>query len=334
MQSTAARPAGVGIAGTGVALPPRRLCNKELAELVETSDEWIVQRTGIRERRIVDDGVTLVDLATEAVAHALQRASLAPTDLDALILATMTPEMTCPACAPRVVSQLGAAPAGAFDVSAACSGFVYSLNLAYTMVQSGFYRTVAVVGAETMSRVINWKDRNTCVLFGDAASAAILTATDDASQGCLHQIMHSDASVWHELYVPRQMSDISDRGAPFNGQLGTMQMNGREVYKFAVHTVQATIENALNALGLKPDDLAMIIPHQSNARIMESARDKLGLAPEKMYINIDRYGNTSAASAGLCLHELHEAGRLKKGDLVLFTAMGGGMTWTNSLWRL
>lgn len=328
------RPAGVRLAGTGMAVPPRVVTNDDLAKLVDTNDAWITQRTGIKQRCLIREDQTVNDLAAEAVQQALQRAELQPGELDMLILATMTPEMLCPSSAARVVDQLGAQPAGAVDIAAACSGFVYGLNMAAALVQSGFYRHVAVVGAETLSKVVNWEDRRTCILFADGAGAAILSASDDPRQGCLYQTMNSDGSMWQELYLPREQQHVPDGQDIFNGKLNTMQMNGREVYKFAVNTVKDTIDDALKATGYQPNDLAMIIPHQSNRRILESARERLGLSEEKMYINIQRYGNTSAASVPICLHELMEAGRLKQDDLILFTAMGGGMTWTSSLWRL
>jgi 3-oxoacyl-[acyl-carrier-protein] synthase-3 len=220
------------------------------------------------------------------------------------------------------------------DISVACSGFVYALNLASSLVETGTYRTIAVVGSETMSRITDWSDRRTCVLFGDGAGAAIVTASDDPEQGCVHQTMRSDGSRWAELYLPQRESDVPAREGRYSGTLNTLQLNGREVYKFAVNTTLAMIDETLEATGLTADDIAMVIPHQSNKRILESAREKMGLAPEKMCINIDKYGNTSAASVPIGLREMKDAGRIHTGDLVLFLAIGGGMTWTSSLWRM
>lgn len=327
------RTRGVGLVGTGMATPQKVLANDDLAKMVDTSDEWITQRTGIKQRRIVENGTTVLDLAREALGNALQDADLEPTQLDMVICATLTPEMPCPSTASRLVAQVGAVPAGALDISAACSGFVHGLNLASSLIESGHYRTVAVVGAETLSQITDWTDRRTCILFGDGAGAAIVTACDDPRRGCLHQTMGSNGHLWHELYVPRNEKHIPP-GAEFTGRYNTLQMNGREVYKFAVTTLEATIDHALESCGLKPDDLAMIIPHQSNKRILESTRQRLGLPQDKLYINIERYGNTSAASVPICLHELRACGRLKQGDLVLFVALGGGMSWSSSLWRL
>lgn len=324
---------GIRIAGTGLAVPAQPVTNHDLAKRIETSDEWITQRTGIRQRYIVDEGTTVLHLAARATNQALERAGMTPSQIDLLLCATITPEMCCPATAARIVSDIKATPAGAMDISAACSGFVYGINLAAGLIQSGFYRTIAVIGAETLSRIVDWNDRRTCVLFGDGAGAAILTASDDASQACLHQSMSSNGDQWGDLYCPRTLGDLP-AGAEFSGAYDTLQMNGREVYKFAVGTLQNCIEKTLAETGLKISDLAMVIPHQSNARILESAREKLGLPADKLYINIDRYGNTSAASVPICLHELTAAGKLHKGDLVLFVGLGGGLTWGTSLWRL
>ena len=330
-----ARPAGVALRGTGMAVPARTLTNDDLAQIVETSDEWISQRTGIKTRRIVDDASTGVrDLARQATRHALDDAGLAPTDLDLVILATLTPEMACPSTAARLVHDLGAQPAGAMDLSAACSGFVYALNLASSLIETGQYQRIAVVGAETLSKVTDWTDRRTCVLFGDGAGAAILSASDDENQGCLFQTMRSDGSLWKELYLPQDESNLPDERNGFTGNFNTLQMNGREVYKFAVQTTMNLMHEAIDASGLEPNDLSMVIPHQSNIRILQSARDKLNLPEEKLYINIDRYGNTSAASVPICLAELTDQGRIQEGDYVLFLAIGGGMTWTSSLWRI
>ncbi|MCC7145342.1 MAG: ketoacyl-ACP synthase III [Phycisphaeraceae bacterium] len=325
---------GIRMLGTGMSVPPRVMTNQDLAKLVDTSDDWISQRTGIRERRVAAPGVTVRHLAVEAARQAVQNAGIDPKQLDMLILATTRPEMVCPSTAARVVAEIGASPAGALDVNAVCSGFVYALNVGASMIQSGAMRTVAVLGADVMSAFLDWKDRGTCILFGDGAAGVILTASDDPEQGCLRQTMGSDGNQWQHLYCPRSAQDIPPNDTIFSGAFETMQMNGREIYRFAVATLQGEIDRALDAMGLKPSDLAMIISHQSNSRIMESARQRLGLPPEKLYINIDRYGNTSSASVPICLHELWQAGRLKAGDLVLFVALGGGLTWASSLWRI
>lgn len=333
---TIQRAVGVRIAGTGLAVPTNVVTNDELSKTVDTNDEWISQRTGIRQRHVAAEGQTIRDLSVDALQQALKNANLKPTDLDMVICATLSPEMCTPSTAARVVSDIGATPAGGVDISAACSGWVYGANMASSLVQTGFYRNVAVIGVETLSKITNWEDRSTCVLFGDGAGAAIFSASDNAEQGCLYQSMGSDGGRWHELYCPRDESDLpsNGHGAQFTGKFNTLQMNGREIYKFAVSTLRKSIEQACKACDLTPADLTVVIPHQSNARIIESARDKLGLPPERMYINIDRYGNTSAASVPICLHELTDDGKLKEGDYVLFMALGGGLTWATSLWRL
>jgi 3-oxoacyl-[acyl-carrier-protein] synthase-3 len=324
---------GVRLAGSGVSIPTKVLTNEDVAQRVDTSDEWIVQRTGIRERRVAADDQGIVDLAKEAVSQALADAGMEPKQLDLVILATLTPEMICPSSSARVVAELGAVPAGAVDISAACSGFVYGLNMGASLIRSGFYRNIAVVGAEVLTRMVDWKDRRTCILFGDGAGAVVLTASDDPRQGCLYQTLASNGTNWPVLYIPRNSGDVPPH-SEFSGAFNTLQMAGREVYKFAVPPLQKSIDDALATLNLKPADLAMVIVHQSNARMLESLRDRLGIPPENFYINIDRYGNTSAATIPICLHELRSAGKLKTGDLVLLVALGGGMTWGTSVWRL
>ncbi len=311
------------------------MTNDALARLVDTNDEWILQRTGIRQRYIANDGQGVRDLATAAAKAALENARLAPADLDMLLCATMTPEMMCPSTAALVVADLDAVPAGALDISAACSGFVYGLNVAASMIASGSMDHVIVIGAEQLSRIVDWKDRRTCVLFGDGAAATVLSACDDPTRGCLYQHVGSNGHGGKELYCPRHEAHVpADDDGIFSGAFNTLQMNGREVYKFAVSTLQRCIEDAVEKAGLKLDDLAMVIPHQSNARIMESVRDRLKLPTDKLYINIDRFANTSAASVPICLHELMTADKLHPGDLVLFVGLGGGLTWASSLWRL
>jgi len=325
---------GIRIAGTGLGLPDNVVTNDELAKTVDTSDEWISQRTGIRQRYVANNGTTMRSMAAMATKKALEQAGLRPSDLDMLLCATMTPEMCCPCTAAQIVADIGAVPAGASDISAACSGFVYGLNMASSLVATGHYRHIAVVGAEQMSRILDWKDRRTCVLFGDGAGAAIVSASDNEAQGCLYQSMSSDGTGGRSLYCPRDESQIPTDDEVFSGTFNTLQMNGREVYKFAVSTLQRTIEKSLDACDLKASDLAMVVAHQSNQRILESARERLGLSQDKLYINIDRFANTSAASVPICLHELLDAGRLKEGDLVLFVGLGGGLTWASSLWKL
>jgi len=335
MTRQASRPAGVRIAGTGMAVPPRKVHNDDLAKIVDTSDEWIRPRTGIVTRHLADNDTLTSDLAAQAVTQAIENAGIQPSDLDLLVCATMTPDVICPATACRVVSKIGAVPCGAMDLNLACTGLVAGLSIAANFIQSGMYKHIAVIGADRLSTIVNWEDRRTCVLFGDAAGAVVVSASDNPRQQCLYQKLNSDGGMGDALYVPRSESDIPEGGhEAFNGKFNTLQMNGREVYKFAVHALQECVHEALQHTGLTPDDIKMVIPHQSNIRMLQSAWKKLGFADDKIYINIDRYGNTSAASVGLCLHELTEQGRLSEGDHVIFVAQGGGLTWGASLWRL
>ena len=328
-------PPGVRIAGTGVCLPDRVLANADLEKMVDTSDEWITQRTGIKTRRIIAADQRNSDLGAGAVTMALQNAGLQPSDLDLLICATMTPDVICPAMACTIVKKVGAIPAGAMDINIACTGFVAALSIAHNFVASGFYRHVAVVASEVLSRITNYEDRSTCVLFGDAGSACIVSASDDPAQKCLFQSLASDGQRGEVLYVPRTHDDIPDAEKDtFTGKFDTLQMNGRAVYKFAVEKLTECVDRALTATGLTSAHIKMVIPHQSNIRMLQSAWKRLGFDDDKIYINIDRYGNTSAASIGICLHELTVQGRLAPGDHVIFVGQGGGLSWGAALWRL
>ncbi|MGE3109835.1 MAG: beta-ketoacyl-ACP synthase III [Phycisphaerales bacterium] len=329
---------GVRIAGTGSCVPEDRLHNSELALVMETSDEWIRQRTGIVERRVVnhDRQECTTSLGTQALRRALANAKMEPGELDLLILATVTGEMTCPSTACRVAALVGADNAGAFDVAAACSGFVYSLNTAHELIRGGGYRSIAVVGCDVLSPYVNYSDagRGTAILFGDAAGAAVLRASDDPSLGIIAQVMRADGSRWKDLYMPMTRRDIPAGADLSQVRTRCLQMNGREVYKFAVTTFGDLIEETLAKANLRPDDVDQFVCHQSNARILESARQRFGIPAEKMYVNIDRIGNTSAGSVPLCFDELRQLGRIREGQIILFVAFGGGLTWASSLWQL
>ena len=335
MNNNSSRPVGVRIIGTGMAVPPRKVSNDDLAKIVDTSDEWIRPRTGIVTRHLSDDGERTSNLAAQAVTQALANASLKPTDLDLLVCATMTPDVVCPSTACKIVEQIGAVPCGAMDVNLACTGMVAALSIAANFVASGSFRNIAVIGADRLSTIVNWEDRKTCILFGDAAGAMIVSASDNPQQQCLFQKLNSDGGMGEALYIPRSERDIPQGGHEgFNGKYNTLQMNGREVFKFAVNALKECVREALDNTGLTHEDIKMVIPHQSNIRMLKSAWKKLGFPDDKIYINIDRFGNTSAASIGLCMHELTEQGRLEEGDHVIFVAQGGGLTWGASLWRL
>lgn len=329
---------GVRLAGTGSCLPDRRLTNADLEKLMDTSDEWIVQRTGVRERRIIDRarGESCRTLSTRALTAALADAKLAPADLDLLILATISMEMACPPTSCRVLADAGAGNAGAMDVSAACCGWVFSLNMAHDLIRGGSYRTVAVIGCDTLSDVVEYttEGRACAIIFGDAAAGAILRVDDDPSRGILAQSMHADGSRWKDLYIPRADRDFPPGVSREGKKLGIMQMNGREVFKFAVTTFGDLIDETLAKAGLRADQVDHYICHQSNARILEAARERFGLPREKLYVNIDRIGNSSSGSIPLCLDELRRAGRVREGQTVMFVAFGGGLTWGSSLWRL
>lgn len=332
---TSSNDVGVRLAGVGSAVPERRLTNADLERMVDTSDEWIIQRTGIRERRVVDaqhEGT--YTLSRDALGRAIKDAGIEPGSLDLVIVATVTAEMTCPSVSARIAHDVGAAPAAAFDLTAACSGFVYALNVADSLIRSGRFDRIGIVGCDTMSTVMDYEDRSVSILFGDAAGSAVLIRDDDPGLGCRYQAMGADASGWESLYMPRRPQEVPewDRANPI--RLGNLRMSGREVYKFAVTKFRETIEDALASTGLAVDDISQFICHQSNIRIIESAIEKIGLPRERVYVNIDRFGNSSAGSIGLCLDQLWRADKIARGDRVLFVAFGGGLTWASSLWQV
>lgn len=329
---------GVSLLGSGSALPSRVMANQDLEKVMDTTDEWIVQRTGIRTRYIIDESKdeNTVTLAARALQGALAEAKLDPKELDLIILATMTANMTCPASACQVAFAVGANNCGAFDLGAACSGFVYSMNVAHELIKGGAYKTIAVIGADTVSRHLSYTTagRGTAIIFGDAAGAIILRATDDASKGLLAQSMRADGAGWKEIFVPLLPRDFPQNIPVDDAKLGLVQMNGASVFKFAVGTFPDLIQETLNQAGLQATDIDMFVCHQSNARILAAARERFGLPEEKLYVNIDRVGNTVGASVPLCFDELRKAGRVRDGHKVMFLAMGGGLTWGSSLWQL
>jgi 3-oxoacyl-[acyl-carrier-protein] synthase-3 len=326
------------IVGAGCHLPGRVVTNAELARKVDTSDEWIVQRTGIRTRYIIDEGKGehTVSLASDALKKAIAESRIDPKEIDLVILATMTANMACPASACQVANAVGAVNAGAFDLNAACSGFVFSMNIAHDLIRGGSYKTIAVIGADTVSKHMAYSNagRGTAIIFGDAAGAVILRATDDTTKGILAQSMRADGEGWKEIYVPELPRDFPQGTPVDDAKYGLVQMNGSSVFKFAVGTFPELIAETLAKASLTAADIDMFVCHQSNARILASARERFGLPEEKLYINIDRVGNTVAASVPLCFDELKRAGRIRDGQKVMLLAFGGGLTWGSSLWQL
>ena len=316
------------IKGSGSALPRTVVSNAELAAKVDTSDEWIVERTGIRQRYIAEPDETTSTLATEAARKALDAAGLGPNDIDLIVLATATPDQTFPATATIVQHALGCNGGIAFDVAAVCSGFLYALASADSMLRTGMAKRALVIGAETFSRILDWEDRTTCVLFGDGAGAIVLEAQEvaDDGPGILACKLHADGEHNELLYV--------DGGPSTTQTVGHLRMRGREVFRHAVVNLASVLEATLAEVGYKPSDLDWVVPHQANARILDATARKLGLPAEKVIVTVDRHANTSAASVPLAFDVGVKDGRIKPGDLVMFEAMGGGFTWGASLVRL
>jgi 3-oxoacyl-[acyl-carrier-protein] synthase-3 len=325
---------GVRIAGTGRAVPEQRLTNKDLEKLVETSDDWIQQRTGIKERRKASEHETVLSLGRDALTQALQRSGVNPAELDMIIVATVSGEMLCPSTAARISEAVGADDAAVFDLAAACSGFLYGLNMADTMIRCGRASKIAVIGVEVLTRLCDYTERSVSIIFGDGAGAVVLVADDDPSKGCVHQTMHGDGRLWRTLYHPKCERDVPPGDEAMPIAFGKLRMHGREIYKFAVTRFQEAIQDALSSTGLKPEDVQQYICHQSNVRIIESAVEKLKLPADRVYVNIDRYGNTSAASIPICLDELVCAGTVKPGKPVVFVAFGAGVTWASCVWNM
>ncbi len=324
---------GAIIAGTGSALPEKRLTNDDLAKLVETNDEWITQRTGIRERRIAGAGESTATLGAAAARRAIEAAGLLTGGIDLIIVATITAEMVFPSTACYIGAELGLNGVPAFDLSAACSGFLYALSAAAAFIKSGLYKNVLVIGAETLSRITNYKDRASCILFGDGAGAIVLSRCDDPDRGVIHNTLFADGAGGDVMKcIPGSRFPVNQQMIAEDKQF--MEIRGREVYKFAVVKFEEMIREAMRACELTAEQVSLIIPHQVNQRIIDSAMEKLGFPPEKAYVNIDRYGNTSAASIPIALDEAWRAGKIKRGDALLFVAFGGGLTWANAVVRV
>ncbi|NLW07004.1 MAG: ketoacyl-ACP synthase III [Clostridia bacterium] len=314
------------IVGIGSCLPERVVSNAELEQIVDTSDEWIRSRTGICERRIVDSTKAASDLAVQASLAALAMAGLPAAAVDLIIVATITPDNIFPATASRVQERLGARKAAAFDISAGCTGFVYALGVASQFIATGLYNNALVIGSEVLSKFVNWQDRKTCVLFGDGAGAVVLKAVP-AGEGLLGLHLGSDGSGADYLAIPAGGSRLPASNSTVQRQLHTVHMNGPEVFKFAVRIMGEASLKVLKKAGLNKEDIDFLVPHQANSRIIDAATKRLGLEPEKVYINLERYGNMSAASIPVALEEVYLAGKLKVGDIVLLVAFGAGLTW-------
>ena len=313
------------IKGTGSALPVRKVSNAELAQIVDTSDEWIVERTGIRFRHIAGEGETTATLGADAAKAALAAAGIAAEDVDLIVLATATPDQTFPSSATKVQAALGIADCIAFDVAAVCSGFLYALSVADNMIRGGAARTALIIGSETFSRILDWEDRTTCVLFGDGAGAVVLQG-EAGERGILGSRLHADGRHNGLLYV--------DGGPSTTGTVGKVRMRGSEVFKHAVTNLASVMREVLAVAGENAENVDWVVPHQANARILSATARKLGLPPEKVIVTVDQHANTSAASVPLALDQAVRDGRIVPGNLIVLEAMGGGFTWGAALIRM
>jgi 3-oxoacyl-[acyl-carrier-protein] synthase-3 len=326
------------LAGTGSCLPERRLTNDDLSKMVDTNDDWITQRTGIKERRIASAEETTASLGTVAARRAIESAGLEPKDIELIIVATITPEMVFPSTACFIGAELNIPGVPAFDMAAACSGFLFALNTGANFIRAGQYRNVVVIGAETLSRIVNYKDRNSCILFGDGAGAVVLQRSDDAGEGkrgrgLIYSTLHADGQGGDVMKcMPGSRHPICADMISQEEQF--IQLRGREVYKFAVSKFEELIDSAMRACELTRDDVKYIIPHQVNQRIIDSAMEKLGMPASQAFVNIQKYGNTSAASIPIALDEAWRSGKINKGDVLVFVAFGGGLTWANAVVRV
>jgi len=318
------------IISTGSYLPERILTNFDLEKIVDTSDEWITERTGIKERRIASENQAASDLAYEASRLALEKASLKAEDIDLLIAATVTGDMPFPSTACILQHRLGAKNAAAFDINAACSGFLYGLYVADSFVRSGMHKRVLIIGAEVLSKITDWEDRTTCVLFGDGAGAAIVEPTEE-ERGIISMHINSDGGMWDLLHMPGGGSRYPVSKDSLDKRLHYIKMKGNEIFKVAVRTLEDLVLRILKDNKLDPSQLSLLIPHQANLRIIQATADRLGLPMDKVLINLDKYGNTSAASIPIALDEAVMTGRIKDGDYILLEAFGGGLTWASAL---
>lgn len=320
------------ITGLGAVVPDKILTNHDLAEMVDTSDEWIRTRTGIRERRIAEAGKGSSFYAAKAAEIALKQANISAEELDMIIFATVTPDMYFPSAACFLQEKIGAVNAAAYDISAACTGFIYGLNLADGMISTGRYKNILVVGAELLSRITNWEDRGTCVLFGDGAGCAVVQPSD-GKRGIIGTFTKSDGRLNHLLNMPGGGSIHPPSEAKEDPEKYFARMEGREVFRHAVTLMGDAATRVLRGNGFSEDDIDLFIPHQANIRIIEAIAKRLHMPDDRVYVNLDRFGNTSAASIPIALHEAYHLGRIKEDDLVLLVAFGGGFTWGSALIR-
>lgn len=320
------------IIGTGSYLPKKILTNFDLGKMVNTSDEWITERTGIKERRIAGEGEAASDLSLEASKRALSEASIKPNEIDMIIVATMSGDMPMPSTAALLQGKLGAKNAAAFDINGACSGFLYGLSVADSFIKSGMSKKLLLVGVDVNSRFTDWKDRSTCVLFGDGAGAVVMKPTR-TKRGILSTHLHSDGDLWDLICLPGGGSRHPASSESIKNKLHFIKMKGNETFKAAVRTLEKLALNTLKANNIKPSQLAMLIPHQANLRIIKAMAKRLGLPMSKVVVNLDRYGNTSSASIPIALDEAVREGRVHSGDYILFEAFGSGLTWASALVR-
>ncbi|MFL2451913.1 MAG: beta-ketoacyl-ACP synthase III [Verrucomicrobiales bacterium] len=323
----------VKISGTGSYLPDKILSNEDLEKIVDTSDEWITTRTGIKERRIAADTQSTSDLATEAAVDAMADAKLTSDEIDLIIVATISPDAFFPSTACYVQKNIGAINALCFDVSAACSGFLYAMQIAENFISSGQRKNALIIGAEKLSSMVDWEDRNTCVLFGDGAGAAILTADkeNEGSKKILASVLGSDGRQTDILHVPGGGSACPITPDNADQKLNAIRMQGREVYKYAVNAMRRAAEQVLEKSQMKVEDVDKLIPHQANLRIIEAITDRMGIPSDRTFVNLDKYGNTSAAAVAIALDEANKTQSIKKDDIVLLVAFGAGLTWASSL---
>jgi 3-oxoacyl-[acyl-carrier-protein] synthase-3 len=321
----------VSIVGTGSYVPEKRLTNDDLSKLVETNDEWITTRTGIKERRIAANDEYTSDMGAKAAVAAMEQAGITADEIDLILVATATPDMIFPATACFIQTKIGARRAACLDISAACAGFLFAVEIAQQFITCHTYDTVLVIGAEKLSTITDWTERNTCVLFGDGAGAAILRHRDGGGHGVISTHIASDGDFADILWMPGGGSRHPTTSANVDQHLQTIKMSGKEVYKQAVTAMVDAAKKALDKAGLTIDDIACVIPHQANVRIIEAIADRLKIPVEKVFVNLDRFGNTSAAAVAIALDEANRSGRIKAGDYILMIVFGGGLTWAGSV---